>query len=356
MIWIGRTRFAALICVVMPATVLSQALPSLASRRVAYNTRKATVRPQRALKLRIDSVDAAIADATRQGRTGEMRRLIANGGTLLVGRQSTDALDFGRSLVLRSDRVVTDPAKPYVVRLEQIYAPSIQRPPELVATASLQRRAVPAVVKESAAVAGVRRDLRESSQIFALDLTGVPDGDYQLSLDVSNATVPPGSADLSIHAHTGPADPVAKRNGKLSEDDVMRVLGLMRRQYQIDDSRIYLRGHSMGAIGTWKIAPKYPDLWAAIAPLAGSGMPATLERVRSIPSFVVHGDGDATVNVEGSRRMVATMKELNMEVQYVEVQYVEVPGGTHGGVVAANALAMFDCFDAHRKNGATSSR
>jgi predicted peptidase len=141
-----------------------------------------------------------------------------------------------------------------------------------------------------------------------------------------------------------PADPGTRRTQERSEDDVMQVLALMRRQYKIDDSRIYLMGHSMGAIGTWKIAPKFPDMWASIGTFAGAGVPATLERIRTVPNFVVHGDADATVNVEGSRRMVAKMKELGMQVQYIEV-----PGGTHSGVVAPNAAAMFDFFDAHRK-------
>jgi len=82
----------------------------------------------------------------------------------------------------------------------------------------------------------------------------------------------------------------------------MQVLTRMRQLYKIDDSRIYLMGHSMGAIGTWKIAPKFPDIWAAIASFSGSGAAATLERIRGVPEIIVHGDADPTVNVAGSRR------------------------------------------------------
>jgi predicted peptidase len=141
-----------------------------------------------------------------------------------------------------------------------------------------------------------------------------------------------------------PADPNARRTQDLSEQDVMHVLDLARKNYKIDPNRIYLMGHSMGGIGTWKLAPKYPDIWAAIAPFSGSGAPATLERIKSIPEFVVHGDNDPTVNVQGSRMMVAKMKELG-----IEVKYVEVPGGNHGSVVAPNFAGMFDFFDAHKK-------
>jgi poly(3-hydroxybutyrate) depolymerase len=148
-----------------------------------------------------------------------------------------------------------------------------------------------------------------------------------------------------------PADPANRRLQERSEADVMEVLKVVRQQYRIDESRIYLMGHSMGAIGTWKIAPKYPDIWAAIATISGQGQPDTLARIKQIPEYVVHGDNDPTVNVEGSRRMVAKARELG-----IEVTYVEVPGGTHGSVVAPSFPGIFDFFDAHHKRAAGTSR
>ena len=124
----------------------------------------------------------------------------------------------------------------------------------------------------------------------------------------------------------------------------MHVLQRVRQTYKIDESRIYLMGHSMGAIGTWKIAPKYPDIWAAIAPISGNGAPATLERIRAVPEIIVHGDADPTVAVSGSRTMVAKLKELG-----AELKYIEVPGGLHSDVVAPNMPAIVEFFDAHRK-------
>ena len=88
-----------------------------------------------------------------------------------------------------------------------------------------------------------------------------------------------------------------------------------------------------------------------LAPFSGSGAPATLERIKQVPEFVVHGDNDPTVSVQGSRSMVAKMKELG-----IEVTYVEVPGGTHSSVVTPNFAAMFDFFDAHKKGAKTTSQ
>jgi len=148
-----------------------------------------------------------------------------------------------------------------------------------------------------------------------------------------------------------PADPTTRRTQDFSEQDVMQVLARVRQLYKIDDSRIYLMGHSMGAIGTWKLAPKNPDLFAAIATFAGSGAPATLERIATMPEFIVHGDADPTVNVAGSRAMVAKLKTLG-----TEFKYIEVPGGLHSDVVAPNLGGAIEFFDAHRKAVKSSSQ
>jgi predicted peptidase len=124
----------------------------------------------------------------------------------------------------------------------------------------------------------------------------------------------------------------------------MEVLRMVRERYKIDDNRIYLLGHSMGAIGTWLLGPKYPNIWAALAPISGAGDPASIEKTRDIPEIVVHGDADNVVPVGSSRVMVAAMKKLG-----VEVKYIEVPGGGHGDVPAPNMGAIFDFFDTHRK-------
>ena len=90
------------LCLLLPANAGAQALTSLASVRVGYTTRKNTVKPQGELKAQIDALDAQIAEATRLGKTGELRRLFAKGIALLAGGPWTDALDYSSSLVLRT--------------------------------------------------------------------------------------------------------------------------------------------------------------------------------------------------------------------------------------------------------------
>ena len=53
------------------------------------------------------------------------------------------------------------------------------------------------------------------------------------------------------------------------EVDVLEAIDSVRRNYQIDDDRIGMRGFSMGGAGCWQFAVHYPDRWFAAAPGAG---------------------------------------------------------------------------------------
>ncbi|MCI0390491.1 MAG: prolyl oligopeptidase family serine peptidase [Acidobacteria bacterium] len=137
-----------------------------------------------------------------------------------------------------------------------------------------------------------------------------------------------------------------------AERDVIDVIKEMKRDYSIDEDRVFLMGHSMGGYGTWSIAVNNPDLFAALGPISGGGTPLSRPRLKAItrvPWIVVHGDNDPTVPVEESRKMVKAGKELG-----IEIKYIEVPGGNHSNVVASSFKDIFDWFDAHKRqpNGA----
>ena len=135
----------------------------------------------------------------------------------------------------------------------------------------------------------------------------------------------------------GAADAASRRKTEYSEKDVLEVLRLMKAAYNVDESRIYLMGHSMGAIGTWALGAKYPQTWAALVPFSGVGSPALAEQMKGIPQFVVHGDADNTVNVSGSRNMVAALKKAG-----ADVTYIEVVGGSHTDMVVPNLPKAFE--------------
>jgi len=140
---------------------------------------------------------------------------------------------------------------------------------------------------------------------------------------------------------------------ELSERDVMNVLAMMRDEFNIDDDRIYLTGHSMGGAGTYFLGSKHADIWAAIAPVAPAAFAMMENRVQylrplrdaGVPIMVVHGDADELVPVATSRdNWVPSMKELG-----IEHEYVELPGVTHGPVITQSQTYIYEFFDEHSK-------
>ena len=134
------------------------------------------------------------------------------------------------------------------------------------------------------------------------------------------------------------------RSGKpaeLSELDAMTLLGRIRQQYAIDPDRIYLMGHSMGGAGTYHLAAKYNDVWAAVAPISAAGSIADgeAERYLSFVTLLMHGEKDSIVNVEGSRRAAAMLQHVG--AQHI---YVEFPGKDHEFWIRRGAENMEKVF------------
>lgn len=141
-------------------------------------------------------------------------------------------------------------------------------------------------------------------------------------------------------------DPGPEKLGELSEMDVLNVLGIMKEEYNVDEARVYLIGQSMGGGGTWHLGMKYPELWAALVPMAPAiySSPDALPAARHLPVMVVMGDADEAVDVEVTRTWVAKMEELGMNYEYIEVA-----GGSHFSAGRQNIDKVFAFLAKHHR-------
>ncbi len=83
----------------------------------------------------------------------------------------------------------------------------------------------------------------------------------------------------------------------------------------VDSTRLYLMGNSMGGYGSWYLAQSAPDLFAAIVPICGGGMYWDGGRLLNTPVWAFHGAKDTTVLPEESEKMVASLKRAGGEVE-----------------------------------------
>ncbi len=118
--------------------------------------------------------------------------------------------------------------------------------------------------------------------------------------------------------------------------DALEVLEIAKQTLPVDESRIYLTGHSMGGHGTWILGAQYPDQFGAIGPSAGwiswwsyrvrgkeEGqdavnamiMRATLpshtfalsRNYKQLGIYIIHGSKDDNVSPQQSHMMVDTI-------------------------------------------------
>ena len=91
-------------------------------------------------------------------------------------------------------------------------------------------------------------------------------------------------------------------------DTLTTLLDEIQSSYAIDADRVYLTGLSMGGFGTWSLACRYPDRFAAIAPICGGGQWYLANRLRHVPVWAFHGAKDPVVPPDLSKSMVDAVK------------------------------------------------
>lgn len=80
------------------------------------------------------------------------------------------------------------------------------------------------------------------------------------------------------------------------------------RSNDLNTTRIFITGFSMGGIGTWNYAIKRPEKVAAIIPICGKGEPESACKMQNIPVWAFHGDQDNIILPGGSIKMIEALK------------------------------------------------
>jgi predicted peptidase len=151
-------------------------------------------------------------------------------------------------------------------------------------------------------------------------------------------------------ARPGAAAPAAgwtAQEDERAEQDVLFVMDLVAKEYNVDPSRVYLHGQNPSGSGALYLAQKYPDRFAAVvvssAPIVYDSYP--FDRIKGkLALLVIHGDQDNVNPIGASQRMAEAAKAAG-----VETEYATVPGGTHLEAYLTYAPQIFDFLDKHKK-------
>jgi predicted peptidase len=179
--------------------------------------------------------------------------------------------------------------------------------------------------------------LEQHRFIFAAPMGYSTGGWYGAPLDI------PGNRPRSSGQPPPPVTQSAeemKRERDLSETDVMNVLALVTREYNVDLDRTFLMGHSMGGMGTYVLGQKHAERWAAIAVMSGTLADATydLERLRNVAVMLSAGEQESAV-VEAAKEQIEAMHALG-----ITTGLFVAPGATHGSMIASTIPEVLEFF------------
>lgn len=116
------------------------------------------------------------------------------------------------------------------------------------------------------------------------------------------------------HGPEGPPDGWYRQ-----EEDLLRILDQVPTLYRIDADRIYLTGISYGGFGTWYLASRHPERFAAIAPVVGWGHPDLMPPLAEppMPVWVFAGGRDPAVEEKYFYPGLNALEKLgNREVRF----------------------------------------
>lgn len=106
----------------------------------------------------------------------------------------------------------------------------------------------------------------------------------------------------------------------LSDDakSAKNILDNVIAEYNIDTDRIYGTGVSQGGYGIWNLDLEYPDLFAAIVPIAAGGDPNSpnLDGIVNQPIWTFQAKADPTIPIDYSANIVNALKQKGSSIKY----------------------------------------
>ncbi|HLW02075.1 MAG TPA: alpha/beta hydrolase-fold protein [Ktedonobacterales bacterium] len=108
------------------------------------------------------------------------------------------------------------------------------------------------------------------------------------------------SAQGSYHMSQQPARPL------LLAKEIVEAL--QRTYPDIDPGRLYITGISIGGYGVWDAIERWPDFFAAAAPVSGGGDPSGAIRLTHLPIWAFQGANDGDPPASASRAMIQAIR------------------------------------------------
>ncbi|MEO0469767.1 MAG: alpha/beta hydrolase-fold protein [Bacteroidota bacterium] len=109
-----------------------------------------------------------------------------------------------------------------------------------------------------------------------------------------------------------------------------RILEEVSETWNVDKRRIYLTGLSRGGHGSWGVASRMPDVFAAVAPICGAAHGIeNYANLGSLPIWTSHNLADGVVDYQETKETVAKIENLTGKSFYHSQTIAETDYETH---------------------------
>lgn len=105
-------------------------------------------------------------------------------------------------------------------------------------------------------------------------------------------------------------------------DPIDELLAHVQETLPIAPDRLYLTGISLGGFGAWEYALRYPDRFAAVAPIAGGyifsseEVPGDICKLKDLPIWAFHGEADTQVQPYQSQVLVDAIQQCGGDIKF----------------------------------------
>ena len=97
---------------------------------------------------------------------------------------------------------------------------------------------------------------------------------------------------------------------------ILDLLSHVGDQYNIDPHKVLITGYSLGGIGTWHLAGRYPDRFTAVLAMAAQPPEYASMMDWPVPIYVIHGREDELFPVVNTTKVVVQLENRDVDITY----------------------------------------
>jgi len=113
--------------------------------------------------------------------------------------------------------------------------------------------------------------------------------------------------------------PQCPENEYWDSETLYNLILKIKKENNIDESRIYLTGLSMGGWGAWNLAFAHPEMFACLVPICGfvDRVPMIENcKIQNMPIRMFHGLLDDVVDVDYSIEIYRKLQKCNKDIEF----------------------------------------